>query len=240
MKLTAPPKWIIDGGHGMEKTELVIGKNDIIASLDEIAASCMAVPWALDATYRLALSLIAGGVPGDFVECGVYAGSHPAAMAKAIIDSGTSGRKVHLFDSFQGIPLPGLEDKDWHEGDPVKRPYAVPGIAEIRSTGVAACSRLQVEQNMRRWGIPQELLEYHEGWFQDTMPGVVMPKGIAMLRLDADLFTSTSICMASLYPLVNHGGWCICDDFTLDGCRKVVLSYLLKPWNCPVYWRVTK
>lgn len=207
------------------------------ATLDEIAAHAIAVPWAVNSTYRLAMSLIADNIPGDFVECGVYAGAHPAAMAKAIYDAKATGRKVHLFDSFQGIPMTGPKDLDWHRGDPVKRPFGPPGLAEVTPGGDSVCSRQTVEANMAKWGVDPALLVYHEGWFRHTMPNNGIER-IALLRLDADLYESTKDCLEHLYSKVGVGGWCICDDFTLDGCREAVLPYLLKPWSCPVYWRV--
>jgi hypothetical protein len=184
----------------------------------------------LRATYTLAKSLIEEDIPGDFVECGTYAGAHCAAMARAILD--TSSRvlkwipRVHLFDSFEGIPAATQEDGDWlRAGNPV---------------GMTACPLSVAQDFMQRCGIPSELLVWHPGWFKDTLP-VCGIERIALLRLDCDLYESTRIALEHLYPKVVYGGWIIHDDFVLDGSRKAVLPYIGinssgLTWR-PVYWR---
>jgi hypothetical protein len=190
------------------------------------------------ASYEIARAAIAAGVPGDFVECGVFAGSNAAAMALAILDEeliGCNGkpslvggfRRVHLFDSFAGVPSGGPHDEGW-----------------THPKGVSACSRLMVEQYMRNWNIPDELLVYHEGLFEDTVPAhgpfgrhIIADVGaIAVLRLDGDLYESTRICLEHLYPLVSVGGWVIVDDWNLPGCRKAVDEYFGGAPPAPIYF----
>jgi hypothetical protein len=143
-------------------------------------------------TYDICRMALERGIPGDFVECGVYAGASSAIMAKAIMEhvanrgeyALSDNRRVHLFDSFEGIPLAGPEDLE---------------LAH-KPAGEAKCSLEDVKRNMRDWGIPDELLAYWPGWFSETVPwnaGVWQgqalaqkkdPKQlIAVLRLDADL-----------------------------------------------------
>jgi len=171
------------------------------------------------ASYEIARAAIAAGVPGDFVECGVFAGSNAAAMARAIQDirrersAPVDGRRVHLFDSFAGVPSGGPHDEGW-----------------THPKGVSACSRLHVEQYMKNWNIPAELLVYHEGDFHETVPFFAGQQEarsgkIAVLRLDGDLYESTRVCIEHLYPLVSVGGWVIVDDWNLPGCRKAVDEY---------------
>lgn len=160
----------------------------------------------LASTYMLARDVIERNVPGDFAECGVYAGAEPIAMARAIMDSGASGRRVHLFDSFQGIPQPGPEDQEMIQcGNPA---------------GDASCPMADVQKNVRAFGVPDELMVYHPGWFADTMPGGVTQ--LAILRLDGDLYESTKTALVHLYPLLSRGGWLIVDDYPLSGCRKAL------------------
>ena len=178
------------------------------------------------ASYEIARAAIAAGVPGDFVECGVFAGSNAAAMARAILDGyhvrpGVAPpRHVHLFDSFAGVPSSGPHDEGW-----------------THPKGVSACSRLHVEQYMRNWNIPPELLVYHEGLFEDTLQrAAAHAPQIAVLRLDGDLYESTRICLEHLYPLVSVGGWVIVDDWNLPGCRKAVDEYFGGAPPAPIYF----
>ena len=86
---------------------------------------------------------------------------------------------------------------------------------------------------MREWAIPEDLLTYHVGWFEDTVPSADIER-IAILRLDGDLYRSTRVCMDHLYPKLSLGGWCIVDDFKLDGCRKAVLEVVTPG---PIYFQ---
>jgi O-methyltransferase len=167
-------------------------------------------------------------IAGDFVECGVFAGSQAAAMALAIMDSGDRSRKVHLFDSFIGIPRAGEFDND-------VRPLV--GSADstiLESSGISACSIRQVEKHMAAWGIDPALLIYHEGWFQDTVPKAQIG-AIAILRLDGDLYESTKVCLKHFYPRLSPGAWCIADDFGLDGCRLAIEEEV--GFGHPTCWR---
>jgi O-methyltransferase len=181
-------------------------------------------------TYDICRMALERGVPGDFVECGVYAGASSAIMAKAIMEhvanrgeyALSDNRRVHLFDSFEGIPLAGPEDSE---------------LAH-KPAGEAKCSLEDVKKNMRDWGIPDGLLVYWPGWFEKTVlpQWVDRPafRGIAVLRLDGDLYRSTKVCMDYLYPLVSPGGYVIVDDFDLSGCKKAILE-ATNP--APIYFR---
>ncbi len=203
----------------------------------------------LRATYDIAAALIANRVPGDFVECGVYAGGEVAAMALAIMNDRCTARlaeltnagvskimrRVHLFDSFQGMPQAGPEDTEF--------------LAAGNKPGEACVSLEGVQANMRKWGIPDELLVYHPGWFADTVPMTKTwehpgtgesvyktdgPWQIALLRLDGDLYESTKVCLEHLYPRLVRGGACILDDYPLSGCRKAFHEVVGYPQ--PIQW----
>jgi hypothetical protein len=129
-----------------------------------------------------------------------------------------AGRRVHLFDSFAGVPPGGPNDEGWTHPE-----------------GVSACSRAQVEEYMRAWKIPPKLLNYHPGLFAETVASM-MQTPIAVLRLDGDLYESTKVCLEHLYPLVSVGGWVIIDDWNLPGCRKAVDEYFGGAPPAPVYF----
>lgn len=59
-----------------------------MTTLEVIGQRALSTSQTLSATYGIAKMLIEEGVPGDFVECGVFAGSQVAAMAKAMLDTG--------------------------------------------------------------------------------------------------------------------------------------------------------
>jgi hypothetical protein len=61
---------------------------------------------------------------------------------------------------------------------------------------------------------------------------------IALLRLDADLYSSTQDCIQTFYPLVSHRGWIIVDDWHLAGCRKAFHETVGHPR--PGYFQLTE
>jgi len=200
---------------------------NINATLDMIGAAALSSRATLHTSFRLAQSLYSGiwesQIPGDVVECGVFGGAHAAVMALALrghwgsIGYPSNGRRVHLFDSFEGIPAAGEHDTNW-----------------THPAGTSACSLEDVKRNMKQWGIDESLLVYHPGWFHETVASMQAP--IALLRLDADLYESTRVCLEHLYPLVSPGGWVIVDDFALPGCRKAVDDYMQENFP-PVYFQ---
>lgn len=184
-------------------------------------------------TYDLAILACHHGIVGDYVECGVYAGAQSALMAQALLDFSVSGKcdplwwdghkwtgpRVHLFDSFTGIPAPGPHDID----------------LAANKGGESACSLEDVKKNMKEWGIPEELLHYHTGLFKESIQDLFsVPTKIAVLRLDGDLYESTRDCLP-LLDLVSPGGYVIVDDWNLDGCRKAVNEKIMP---APIYFRV--
>ena len=198
---------------------------DLDAFVADVGRSQLGWPESLRFTYDKTRELLAAGVKGDLVECGVAAGVHPAAMAKASL-AALDIRTVHLFDSFVGLPNGGERDRDWNEhyGD---------GSGRLESTGVSACSRSDVEANLARWGIPMSVpRKFHEGWFQDTVPAyaATATQPIAFLRMDGDLYESTLVCLRELYPLVSSGGIVVLDDYNLDGARAAFSHYFEGEW----------
>ncbi len=202
--------------------------------LDNVALAALSSKETLLATFDLARNVIERGIPGDFVECGVFGGAQCAVMARAIMEEEWSHwrsvepgsinwkesrhKRVHLFDSFTGVPAPGKYDTEWLDAG--------------HAAGTSICTLDAVKAHMAEWGIPDELLVYHPGFFADTVPYfkhdslVCSPAWppIALLRLDGDLYESTRVCVQHLEPLVSPGGWIIVDDFGLSGARKAFLE----------------
>ena len=196
--------------------------------LEAIATRAASSKETVQTSYDLARLAIQNSVPGHFVECGVYHGAQSAAMARALMDAGITDRHVHMFDTFSGVPAPGPHDKQWIEaGHPV---------------GTACATMDEVRRNMAFWRIDPSLPIYREGPFDKTIPLAIaafnaLPRdGIAILRIDCDLYESTRLCLEYLYPLVSPGGWIICDDFGLDGSRKAVDEFMKGAYP-PVMWQ---
>jgi len=200
--------------------------------LDNVCLGALSHPATVKASYDIARLVIDNNIPGDFVECGVFGGAQCAAMARAIVDTASQDRRVHLFDCFEGIPAPGEHDTDIEAG------------MHEAFQNQTACSLEDCQRHLRDWGIPDDLLVWHPGLFQDTVPAhgpfgrhIHADVGaIAILRLDGDLYESTRVCLENLYPLLSPGGWCIIDDMGLVGARKAVDEYMTN-LSRPTYWQ---
>lgn len=170
-------------------------------------------------------------IPGTFVECGVARGAQIGAMQDRLVQRNETGRYVYGFDSFEGIPLASVED-DAQPG--ILGPKPVAQYTDKRqlltSSGITAHSREEVQALLNYW-FPgkRNNVVLVKGWFQDTLPAYagVLAKlgGIALLRLDGDLYESTKVSLEHLFPLLRSGGVLIVDDWDLAGCRKACEEY---------------
>ena len=173
-------------------------------------------------TYKMSIDILEKDIKGDFIECGVAAGSQIGAMQQAMLDKQIS-RTIWGFDSFEGIPFAGINDTEQ------------PGIGEIdinkigvlETTSIASYSQEDVLKNFQLWNLPTNNLKLIKGWFENTIePTSKEIKEIAMLRLDGDLYSSTYVCLEHLFEKVVSGGIIIIDDWNLTGCQKAVKKFI--------------
>lgn len=170
-------------------------------------------------------------IPGALVECGVAAGAQVGAMQSRILARAGAKRWIYGFDSFEGIPL-ASEDDDQQPGIPGPKPY-IPYTDKrqlLKSSGVTVHAKEHVQALFNLWFPGKwENIILVKGWFQDTLPlySTVLKKlgGIALLRLDGDLYESTKVSLEQLFPLLNEDGILIVDDWELTGCRKACEEY---------------
>jgi hypothetical protein len=174
-------------------------------------------------------------VPGVFVECGVAAGAQIGAMQEQLLKK--EKRWIYGFDSFEGIPLASEED-DQQPGVPGPKPEIKYKDKRelLRSSGITVHSKENVQIAIKKW-FPNNYdnIVLVKGWFQDTLPlyTTVLKQlgGIALLRLDGDLYESTRVSLENLYPLLNTNGILIVDDWELLGCKRACEEYFI---NHPV------
>jgi len=166
----------------------------------------------LSSLYDLCRRAEALGLPGAFVECGAWKGGAAAVMA-AVARAGGRGRRTWVFDSFEGLPEPGAAD----------------GADARRWAGKCAARLEEVERLLfERLRLDRGQVLLRKGWFQDTLPAARAEIGpIAVLRLDADWYESTRLCLEHLYDGVAPGGFVILDDYGFwEGFRRAVDEFL--------------
>jgi Macrocin-O-methyltransferase (TylF) len=185
----------------------------------------------------LALDVIERGIPGDFMECGIWRGGVGILMG-AIIQQEAKGRRLFLADSFEGCPIPNPAQYPADTNDP------------HHTFGHLKVSSREVIENFRKYGLlPFNGLHVLEGWFKDTLRAALADysRGLALLRLDGDMYESTIQALEAAYDRVTPGGYVILDDYhNIPNCRKAILDFRAKrrittpiqsvDW-CAVYWQ---
>lgn len=150
---------------------------------------------------------------GDVVECGVWRGG----VIRGLADMLGRERTYHLFDSFQGLP----------PAEEIDGPAAVAWQASV--SGPTYFDNCSTEELHSRTLFEASGYDFviHSGWFDDTIPMFKTDRPIALLRLDADWYSSTMTCLVHLLPQLAPGALVIVDDYyTWDGCSRAVHDYL--------------
>jgi len=167
--------------------------------------------------------LVRQGVPGCFVECGVWRGGSSMAVALALLQEGEGERPLFLYDTFEGMTTPteldrmpdGTTARTRMDADPERRSqvWAVAGLDEVR-------------QNMRATGYVADRVHCVRGPVEHTLPRHAPPGPIALLRLDTDWYASTRHELEHLFPLLQPGGILVIDDYgDWQGARQAVDEY---------------
>ena len=142
--------------------------------------------------YRLLLQALQ--VEGDVWECGVYRGGTAALMAAVMADE-RSAKKLHLFDSFEGMP----------DVDAGRDLHAKGDFARTSAESVAGYVGHPERVVMRRGMMPA------------TFAGLEDAR-IALAHIDVDLYRSVKDCLAFVWPRVSPGGFVILDDYGFPSC----------------------
>ncbi|WP_045877346.1 TylF/MycF/NovP-related O-methyltransferase [Pseudofrankia sp. DC12] len=168
--------------------------------------------------------LLNNKIPGDIVECGVWAGGSAMAAARTLLQAGDTSRHLYLFDTFEGMPAPTGVDiaPDGQTAENL--------LAHADPTDPASAWSIvpleQVRENMARIGYPEDRIHFVKGLVEQTVPEQA-PERIALLRLDTDWYESTRHEMEHLYPRIMPGGVLIVDDYGWwKGSQQAVDAYV--------------
>jgi O-methyltransferase len=175
--------------------------------------------------YKAVQYIVKKGVPGDFVECGVWKGGASMMMAKTLMSLGVTDRKIYLYDTFEGMTKPTEEDKSVMSGKaPVQDIWEREQAGDHNNWCYGPIDG--VKAAMATTGYPAENLIFVKGPVEETLPKT-LPGQIAMLRLDTDWYSSTKHEMEHLFPLLVKDGVLILDDYGYwAGARKAADEYL--------------
>lgn len=178
----------------------------------------LAKPFTLVSPDRLyilcSVARNAARVQGDFWECGVYRGGTARMLAEFLRRNAAPGVRLHLFDTFAGMP----------ETD---RGVDVHIQGDFSDTSLAA---------VRRAVGNDERVEFHPGWIPESF--WEMPEApIALAHVDVDIYRSVRDCCEFIYPRLQLGGAMVFDDYgfpTCPGARKAVDEFFAGKPEFPI------
>lgn len=193
---------------------------DTVDTIRTVRRFTMTGPARLRALIGATEYVVQRGVPGAFVECGVWRGGSMMAVAETLLRLGSTDRELVLCDTFAGMTPPSEADADSaYDG------YSLTWMSRNREewNGV---SEERVRSAMDRTGYPSSMIRTVKGQVEETLPDAA-PEAIALLRLDTDFYESTRHEMEHLFPRLQPGGVLILDDYGhYEGARRAVDEYL--------------
>lgn len=154
--------------------------------------------------------VIAAGIPGDFMETGVWRGGAVMMMRAVLKAYGITDRRVFAADSFAGLPPPS-------------KGVAPDAGAEFHTWTDFAVPLEEVQANFARYGLLDDQVVFLKGLFKDTLPNAPVER-LAVLRLDGDMYESTRDGIVNLYPLLMPGGTLIADDYHLFEAHRTAID----------------
>ena len=167
----------------------------------------------LENVQRCMLEVLRTGVPGDFIETGVWRGGTTIFMRGILKAYGVTDRVVWVADSFEGLPPPDGSKYPADSGD-------VHWTFEELAISID-----DVKRNFEKYGLLDDQVRFVKGWFRDTLHVAPISR-LAILRLDGDMYESTMDALTALYDNVSSGGFVIVDDYgCVPGCRAAVEDF---------------
>jgi O-methyltransferase len=173
--------------------------------------------------YCLANSVLSQ--QGDVFECGVYRGGSAFVLAELCRRHGTSPDRLHLFDTFGGMPIADT-DLDGYS------------VGSFSDTSLESVKELLTEN-------PE--INVHPGIIPETFKDIGETK-IRFAHIDVDQYQSTKDCVEFIFPRLAIGGVILIDDYGFPACygaREAIDTYfenrpekpLALPTGQAVIWR---
>lgn len=196
----------------------------------------MTSPERVVALHEAVKYLVASGIRGAMVECGVWRGGSAMVILQTLMQMGETTRDLYLYDTFTGMTRPGDVDVSIH-GERALEQFSQTRTSDDSSNW--CCSSLEeVRKNVLGVGYAANHIHFIPGKVETTIPGT-LPGAIALLRLDTDWYDSTRHELQHLFPLLQPGGVLIIDDYGYwQGARKAVDEYILEKRLCLFLHRI--
>jgi hypothetical protein len=182
------------------------------------ATTTSPVPFRRRDRFRSLVGLIerTRSVRGETAECGCFRGLSSFLICSTLRSWSPDydGSGHHVFDSFQGLSEPTLEDEvptDWPGGDAVRL---------AARAGSFAATLEQVRHNLAAFrGIC-----YYPGWIPLSFRDLA-ERRYRFVHVDVDLYDPTYDCLNYFFPRLVPGGLIVCDDYNWPGARNALEDF---------------
>lgn len=151
-------------------------------------------PYEAYTVYSIAKSQ--SKLDGEMAEVGVYQGGSAKLISEAKGD-----RKLHLFDTFEGLPK--VSEKDTHFGTKFWQDN------QFNDTS---------EEYVRKYLKSYNNVYLYKGLFPQTAEPISNSK-FCFVHLDVDLYKSTIDCLNFFYPRLTHSGIILTHDYHTTGVQ---------------------
>jgi O-methyltransferase len=128
---------------------------------------------------------------GDFAECGVYKGGTAFLIAYAQKNNGVREKRLHLFDTFAGMPADAGRDPSRHKE------------SDFGDTSLDA---------IKEYLGDFPYMAFHPGIIPETFEAV-KDSNFAFVHIDVDLYQTAKDCCDFFYERMVRGGIMIFDDY---------------------------
>lgn len=183
---------------------------------------------AFDKIFLLLSAFYKNGLRGDVLEFGVMLGYSARLLTRSISRFQLDSVRLHLLDSFEGLPALSEEDQNCYES-----------VNGAWNEGVL-CAPAGLDTILKK-ELCKELGEKRvltvKGYFEQTLERHIRDQKIEkviLINLDCDLYSSSKYVLRTLfeYDLIQDGTLLICDDWMTSfgnpnlGQRKAVQEIL--------------
>lgn len=132
-------------------------------------------------------------VEGGIVECGCYKGGSTANLS---LVAARCGRRLDVFDSFEGMPDPAPGDES----------HTLVASQQVHTyeAGSWRATLEEAQANVSQYG-DGSVCHFHVGYFEETL--ATYDRDCVVAFLDVGLRESAETCLAALWPLLGDGSY---------------------------------
>lgn len=193
-------------------------RREIVARFETIDRSVPIASTPIDGLAMAELLINCEGA-GDVVECGCFSGG---STAKLSIIVQKLGKRLHVFDSFEGLPEVDADNLRDHHARRSRE------WTKDWSAGRYAARLDYVKDNVTRFG-EVDVCTFVKGWFSDTLKPENLPERIAFAFVDVDIPSSARDCLRGLWPRLSEQGVFVSHD--------AAYIKVLQQFHDPELWR---